>query len=190
MFSWRGPCTVIKKEGTCYTVQHMLTGRIYTRTIINVDRWHGDPEDACTRQQIDKVIRRASGPDGYKPDLFQEGDVILTRDDPPDKVYLSKILSIKDDKCKVQFFVTRGKTAKAKFRLGWISRKGRLEMAKTDGGCPSRGAAPWTGVYRLDSEHIVHTNPLTFQGGRIQGRLAPASAEELRQCQWPHAWTR
>ena len=58
-YCWRGPCEVIEvlksASGTkAYRTKHKITGRVYTRTIVNVEEWKGTSWTAPSPQQPDE----------------------------------------------------------------------------------------------------------------------------------------
>jgi len=160
---------VLERNGTRYLLKHRDTGKEWERCVANVDRWHGTIDE-----DKDHVRAEILQDTGHEPDAISEGDLIATCDEPPDVYYLGRVLQIRNDKVTVHFCTAdRADPAKALFRLTWITPDNMKLRATCKGKKPNRSgsATPWTGVYDLDSAHILRTGCKKlqlFSNGRLK----------------------
>ena len=93
LYCWRGPCEVIEvltsASGTkAYRTKHKITGRVFTRTIVNVEEWKGTSWTAPSPLQ----------PDEFNLEMLQVGDIAAVIDDKDDRAFhLIEVTEIGDN---------------------------------------------------------------------------------------------
>ena len=127
MYSWRGPCRVTAKlSATSYRVEHVQTGRKYTRSIMNVSKWQGNTIDVPVDADGDSQIRL---------DDFQINDLIAVLDDAGDtEWHLARVTDIVDGHLEVHYFGTSGRAlSSAKFRPVYIDDGDQRPLLRSNG---------------------------------------------------------
>ena len=163
--SWRGPCRVTAKlSATSYRVEHVQTGRKFTRSIMNVSKWPGNtidvPVDADDDQQLSL-------------DDFQINDLIAVLDDAGDtEWHLARVTDIVDGHLEVHYFGTSGQAlSSAKFRPVYIDDGDQRPLLRANGLRHNGRASPWTGRIPITADLII----VDKMALRSNGRLTAAS---------------
>ena len=188
---YRGPCTITAKSGTCFSVKHDESGKIFERTLQNIATYKAG-KAAVDAAPFNATIAPPAIPNSSptaavspaSTDSYAIGDIIAAKDALADNVYwIQKVVAVTHDEIRTHIHGTNGrKLLSAAFRPLYTTETGEHYMFKPlKATSKTPESKPW--IHRLQTHWlpglVVARNLKLKTGKTTNGRLTKLSCDRL-----------